>query len=263
MSEHAVEHHEHEVILTAWPLVIGIGALFIPLGFMSYFSWHMSPMVSIILAGIGVVAILIGGFGWASEVYAAKHDFGLAKPAIIFFIVSEALLFGGLFSGYFYNLVPIDMKPPANTPEGVPPITMAIIMSVFLLSSSGTIHIAEERLVKNNISGFIGWLLATMILGAIFIGMQAKEWTELFHEGFTVSTNVYGTFFFVITGFHGSHVIVGLIMQLFVLLLAFGNKIRHGKDTIMKTTGYYWHFVDGIWLVVFSLIYAIPYLMLE
>jgi heme/copper-type cytochrome/quinol oxidase subunit 3 len=102
--------------------------------------------------------------------------------------------------------------------------------------------------------------MLTIALGLIFIGGQVYEWSHLFAENFTISTNAYGTFFFTITGFHGSHVIVGLIMQIFVLLLAFGGKVKHGKgkDTLIKATGFYWHFVDGVWLLVLSLIYILP-----
>ena len=102
--------------------------------------------------------------------------------------------------------------------------------------------------------------MITMALGITFILGQAYEWNHLFHEGFTISINAYGTFFFMITGFHGSHVVVGLILQLFVLLLAFKGKVKHGKgtDTLVKATSFYWHFVDGIWLLVLSLVYILP-----
>jgi cytochrome c oxidase subunit 3 len=263
---HASEHHEHVAVLTFWPLVIGLGALFLPFSFMSAFQWKIGTMTSLIIAGIGIVSILVGGFGWAQEIYSQKHEFlnqGFGTAAISFFIISEALLFGGLFSGYFYNMIPAAQWPPMvpnPTPEGVPPLSTALFLSIFLLSSSGTIHIAEEKLENDDISGFSTWLIVTMVLGLLFLSGQAYEWTHLFSENFTISTNAYGTFFFMITGFHGSHVVVGLIMQLFVLLLAFGGRVKHGKgkDTLVKATGYYWHFVDGIWLLVLSLIYILP-----
>lgn len=260
---HASGHHEHVAVLTHWPLVIGLAALLLPFSFMAAFQWHLGTMTSLLLAGAGVVGILIGGFGWAAEVHSQKHDFlnvGFGTAAIGFFIISEALLFGGLFSGYFYNMIPAPQWPPADTPHGIPPYMTALLLSIPLITSSGTIHIAEMKLEQDNISGFNNWLMITIALGTVFIGGQVYEWSHLFAENFTISTNVYGTFFFMITGFHGSHVIVGLIMQLFVLLLAFGGKVKHGKgkDTLIKATGFYWHFVDGIWLLVLSLIYILP-----
>lgn len=261
MSEaHAMEHHEHVPILTFWPLVIGLGALLLPGGFMMYFSWGLSAMASLVTAGVGVCAVIVGSFGWAVEVHSPKeHSFGFGKVAIIVFIVSEALLFGGLFGGYFYNMIPAEVWPPANTPHGIPPLSTALILSIFLLSSSGTIHFAEMFLEKNKMGGFMLWLGITMILGLIFVGGQAYEWSHLFAENFSISTNAFGTFFFTITGFHGSHVVIGLLMQLFVFLLALQKKIKHHqKDTLVKATGYYWHFVDGIWLLVLSILYVLP-----
>ncbi len=257
-SENALhhEHEHHEVELSVWPLVIGLASLLIPFAFMAAFQWS-SPVIGLLLTGVSVVLLLIGCFGWASEVYSKNQDVGLSKIAILIFIISEILLFGGLFGGYFYNMLPAEVWPPANTPDHVPPLGLALFLSIFLLSSSGTIHVAEMKLEKGDMGGFKGWLCLTIILGLLFIIGQAKEWAGLIGEGFTVSTNAFGTFFFTITGFHGSHVIVGLILQIFVLLL--GSRITKKSHTIVKATGYYWHFVDGIWLLVLSLMYILPY----
>ncbi len=257
MEEHVMHQEvEHHVELSVWPLITALSALLIPFAFMSHFSWGRT-FPALFLAGVAVVGLLIGLFGWVSEIYAKQLDVGLSKIAIIVFIVSEASLFGGLFGGYIYNMLPADLWPPANTPHGIPPLGFALILSVCLLSSSATIHMAETRLEKGEKGGFTGWLLFTMILGTLFLLGQAREWSHLITEGFTISSNAYGTFFYSITGFHGSHVLVGLILQLFVLFKA--GKITKEKHTIMKATGYYWHFVDVIWLLVLSMIYVIPY----
>ena len=256
-----VVHHElvhHEAELSMWPFVVGMSGLLVMIGFMTAFQWKL-PMLGLLVSGVGVVGILIGLFGWVSEVYAKKFEEGLSKIAIVIFIVSEAMLFGGLFGGYLYNMFPVPVWPPANTPAGVPPLGVALVLTVFLLSSSATIQMAETKLEKGEMGGFKGWLLFTMILGVLFLAGQATEWGKLIGEGFTVSTNAYGTFFYTVTGFHGSHVLVGVILQFFVLLLALGEKIGRERQTIVKACGYYWHFVDGIWLVVLSLIYILPF----
>ncbi|MBF0558598.1 MAG: heme-copper oxidase subunit III [Nitrospirae bacterium] len=250
------EHHD--VGLSVWPFTVGMAVLLVMLGFMSAFQWKL-PMVGMFVGGAGVVGILIGLFGWISQVYAHKFEAGLSKVAIIIFILSEAALFGGLFSGYLYNMFPAPVWPPANTPAGVPPLGLALILSVVLLSSSATMQVAENRLEKGDIGGFKLWLSVTMVLGLLFLAGQASEWTKLIGEGFTVSTNAYGTFFYTVTGFHGSHVLVGFVLMLFILLLALGNKINKQRQTVVKACGYYWHFVDGIWLLVLSLIYVLPY----
>jgi len=252
---HEVEHHEPE--LSAWPFVVGMSGLVVMLGFMTAFQWKL-PMAGMLLGGAGVVGILIGLFGWVSEVYARRFEEGLSKIAILIFILSEAALFGGLFGGYLYNMFPAPVWPPANTPAGVPPVGVALILSVLLLSSSATIQMAETRLEKGEMGGFKGWLIFTMLLGALFLAGQASEWSKLIGEGFTVSTNAYGTFFYTITGFHGSHVLVGIILQFFILLLALRDKIGKERQTIVRACGYYWHFVDGIWLLVLSLVYILP-----
>jgi cytochrome c oxidase subunit 3 len=252
---HGIEHHEPE--LSPWPFVVGMSALVVMLGFMTAFQWKL-PMAGMLLGGAGVVGILIGLFGWVSEVYARRFEEGLSKIAILIFILSEAALFGGLFGGYLYNMFPAPQWPPANTPAGVPPVGVALILSVLLLSSSATIQMAETRLEKGDMAGFKRWLIFTMLLGALFLAGQAREWSKLIGEGFTVSTNAYGTFFYTITGFHGSHVLVGIILQLIILLLALRDKIGKERQTIVRACGYYWHFVDGIWLVVLSLVYILP-----
>jgi cytochrome c oxidase subunit 3 len=243
---------------SVWPFVVAMSILLIMFGFMSAFHWKV-PAAGMVLSGLGVVGTIVGLFGWVSEVSAAQTESGLSKLAIIFFIFSEVALFGGLFSGYLYNMLPAAVWPPANTPSGVPPLNVALILSVFLLSSSATIHLAESSLERDDAAGFRRWLFATMLLGALFLGGQAIEWSKLLAEGFTVSTNAYGTFFYTITGFHGSHVLVGLILQIFIMLLAFRNRISKHRSTLMKTCGYYWHFVDGVWLLVLSIIYVLPH----
>jgi cytochrome c oxidase subunit 3 len=251
------EQLHHEAEQSVWPFSVGMSVVLVMFGFMAAFQWKL-PIAGMLLGGGGVVGILVGLFGWVSEVYARKQEAGLSKTAVIIFIFSEAALFGGLFGGYLYNMFPAPVWPPANTPAGVPPLNVALLLSLFLISSSATMHMAEANLERGNAGGFKAWLLFTMTLGALFLGGQAFEWAKLIGGGFTVSTNAYGTFFYTITGFHGSHVLVGVILQLFILLLALGNKIGRERPTIVKACGYYWHFVDGIWLLVLSLIYILP-----
>ncbi len=251
-----IKHHELE--LSGWPLVVGIGSLLVPFAFMAHFSWHQT-FPGIFLAGVALLVLLIGLFGWTSQIYSKELDVGLSKVAIIIFICSEAALFGGLFGGYIYNMLPMEIWPPITTPEGVPPLGLPLFLTVILLSSSATIYKAEQDLEDDEMGSFIGWLLFTLILGILFLLGQAREWYHLIEKGFTVSTDEYGTFFYLITGFHGSHVLVGVVLQLFILLLGFSGKIDKDKSTILKATGYYWHFVDIVWLLVLSLIYIVPY----
>ncbi len=118
--------------------------------------------------------------------------------------------------------------------------------------SSYTIHIGEGRLEQGDNPGFIKWLLVTIVLGVAFLSMSLYEWSHLVHQGFSISTNEYSTSFFVITGFHGSHVLVGLCIFLAMLLPALKGKVNVG---FVKTGSVYWHFVDVIWFFVVSQLY--------
>ncbi|MBI4688018.1 MAG: cytochrome c oxidase subunit 3 [Nitrospirae bacterium] len=254
-TSHSIKHHEAE--LSVWPPMVGLSSLLMIFGFMIAFQWKL-PSMGMLVGGAGVVMLIISLFGWTSEVYKSSFEAGLSKTAIIVFILSEVALFGGLFGGYLYNMFPAPEWPPINTPKDVPPLGTALILSVFLLSSSWTIHKAEAHLEEGNTGGFKGWLFLTILLGGIFLIGQAVEWSSLIHEGFNVSTNSFGTFFYTITGFHGSHVLVGIILQVFILIIASRGRINRERPTIVRACGYYWHFVDGLWLLVLSLIYVLP-----
>lgn len=248
---------EHGAEVSIWPFIVGMSVLLVMLGFMTAFQWKL-PVAGMVVGGVGAALVLVGIFGWVNEVFAQKGEAGLSPTAIVIFILSETALFGGLFGGYLYNMFSLGTWLPENTPHGVPPLTTAFILSVFLISSSFTMQIAESKLERGNAGGFKGWLLATMVLGGLFIAGMATEWTKLIGEGFTVSTNAFGTFFYTITGMHGSHVLVGLTLMLILMTLAVRGKIGKKRQSIVKAAGYYWHFVDIVWLLVLSLIYVLP-----
>ncbi|MBF0565231.1 MAG: heme-copper oxidase subunit III [Nitrospirae bacterium] len=251
--------HHHEVELSIWPLIVGIGAFLVPISFMVHFSWEAPSTFALLGAGVAVVLLLVGLFGWVNEVHAKKEEVGLSKVAIVVFIISEVALFGGLFGGYFYTMLLSPSWPPVSTPEGVPPIELALLLTFFLVTSSAWMHMAETKLEHGDMGGFKTWLSVTFLFGLAFLVGMAYEWNHLIGDGFNISVNTYGTFFYTITGFHGSHVIVGLALQAFLMILALGGKISKKKQTLTKVTGLYWHFVDIVWLLVLSMIYVIPY----
>jgi heme/copper-type cytochrome/quinol oxidase subunit 3 len=100
------------------------------------------------------------------------------------------------------------------------------------------------------------WLLAlTILLGTVFIFGQSREYLRIFHEGVLVNSNLFATTFFTLTGFHGLHVCIGIIALLILMALAFAGDFKQGRIEAVKSIGLYWHFVDAVWLVVFSVIY--------
>ena len=225
----------------------------IPLSFGFYFVYQ-KPLYATICLGIGAPLVLLSIAGWVREGIADEHGIseGLSIWAMPFFIVAEALLFVGFFAAYWATRLTAPFWPPAGTPE-ISTI-VPIIMTVILVSSSFTIHMAEKYVEPEhyNRSSFIFWLVTTMVLGLGFLGMSAFEWTELYHEGFKFDTNIFSTSFFSITGFHGSHVMVGLGIFVAVLLPALAGKIN---KTFVSAASMYWHFVDIVWFFVVSQVY--------
>ncbi len=249
-----LKHYGEELSIS--PFSTSLSILLSMLGFITAFSWNHT-ILGLILGGTGVAGIIISLFGWVSEVATKKDGESLSPLAMIIFILSETALFGGLFSSYLYNILPADRWPPPGTPSSVPPLGFALVLTLLLLISSVTMQLAEINIEKGNSVKFASNLIFTILLGTVFISGQINEWTKLMREGFTPMINSYGTFFFTITGLHGSHVLVGVLLQVFILFLSKKNTSLK-RNAIVKACGYYWHFVDGVWLFVLLFIYVLP-----
>jgi cytochrome c oxidase subunit 3 len=173
---------------------------------------------------------------------------------MVLFIASEIMLFGGMFAGYFFVRNQASDWPPPDIEHTVDK-TFGVLLSVFLISSSVTAHAAILSLKKGNQQTFKLGLVLTLVLGGIFIGGQIYEWLKLLDEGLTMSSGTYGATFYLITGFHGSHVIVGLAMLFVVLLRAFWNDFTPTRHLFADASVLYWHFVDVVWVFVLSILY--------
>ncbi len=251
MSSDTTAAHGHAGEVSVWPLVISAGILFaLPFAFALQFVYHNGLMAALSL-GLGVPMIVLGIVGWTREaIGTAGPAEGLTPPAMGWFILAEALIFLSFFATYWV----LRLSSPAWPPEGTPemPILLPAIMTVVLVSSSFTIHWAEERAEKGDRNGFLKWLLISMGLGVAFLAMSATEWSHLIHEGFVPGSNVYSTSFFSITGFHGAHVVVGLGIFVAMLIPALRGTL---SDGLIRSGSMYWHFVDIIWLFVVSQVY--------
>ena len=178
------------------------------------------------------------------------------KASMWSFIVSEAGFFVVLIISYLaFNLQP-SQQPASHTLD---PLKTALF-TVCLIASSFTIMVAEARLRKGDLAGMRGWLGATIALGVIFIVGQGYEYSHLLKHGVTLSSSLFATTFFTLTGFHGLHVCVGLIALMIVLGLGFARDFVKTSAPSLEPIGLYWHFVDGVWIVVFSVIYLRPLL---
>jgi cytochrome c oxidase subunit I len=169
------------------------------------------------------------------------------------FILSEATFFVMLISAYVYYNVGGGSHAP-NAAAGLNRMT-AGIFTLFLLASSFTLWRAEKSLHRGNHKGFHAWLTLTITLGLVFIIGQGHEYLDLLRRGVSINTSLFASSFFTLTGFHGLHVCVGLIGLLIVLWLGLAGDYKTGRTEAVRTMGMYWHFVDVVWIFVFTTVY--------
>lgn len=188
----------------------------------------------------------------------AHENVGLSRgmAGMVLFIASEIMLFGGLFAAYFFVRSQSESWPPESI-HHTPSQLLGAILSVILISSSVFAHGAILSLIKGNQQMFKILLFVAIALGSTFIGGQIYEWFTLWDEGLNAESGVYGSTFFIITGFHGAHVIVGLAMLVAVLVRSTWNDFTPRRHLFAETSILYWHFVDVIWIFVFAILYGI------
>jgi cytochrome c oxidase subunit III len=137
-------------------------------------------------------------------------------------------------------------------------LEVPIFFTICLLSSSLTIHLAVKALRQAEMRRFSRWWLATIALGATFLYGTAREWQRLIYEvGLTISTNLFGTTYYSLVGLHGFHVVVGLILLSAVMAFTWFGSVRHEHTYRVDVLSLYWHFVDAVWVVVFTVVYII------
>ena len=168
-------------------------------------------------------------------------------------IVAESAIFTIFVAAYIFY---IGKSLDGPTPDQI--LTVPVITTICLLSSSLTMHWATAALRKGNLIVFnLSWI-TTFVLGAIFLGGTAREWHHLiFQEGFTVNTNLFGTTFYTLVGLHASHVLVGLIGLGTVAILSLLGKVKAEHAERCEVLALYWHFVDAVWVVVFTVVYGL------
>jgi cytochrome c oxidase subunit III len=171
--------------------------------------------------------------------------------ATILFLASELLFFGGLFAAYFNLRAETSPWPP----EGVELEVVAATMGTLLLVvSSFTLQAGIVAGGRSRVRAMRGWTLATIVLGSAFIGIQLFDWL---HLDFGVSSHAYGTMFYAMTGFHGLHVVAGLLLMLVVLARSVQGAYRDGNVEGAEAIAYYWHFVDVVWIALYATIFLL------
>jgi cytochrome c oxidase subunit 3 len=169
---------------------------------------------------------------------------------IILFLGSELMFFSSLFGTYFT----LRSQNPVWAPPDVKVDTLRLLSTSILIASSGTVQMAAHRIKQGRVASMKRWTWLTVLMGAVFLGFQAHEWMSL---PFDISTNAYGSTFFAMTGFHGLHVLAGLVIMLVILGRAAAGAYSDQQHAGVEVATYYWHFVDVVWIGLFTTIFVI------
>ena len=259
-ADHAESDDEHEH-RSRWPLVAAAGAaaLYFGAGFFFVGRDLLPALLPTVLAAVGAVGLVVGLAGWANEAfvadYRAEHGTGqgIYTGGMVLFLVSDVATFSAGF--VYYAFIRVGAWPPEHLPELLG--SLVAINTVLLLASSVTIHYAHHALEHGDRRRFLGLLGVTLGLGIVFLGGQVLEYYEfVVGEGFTLTSGVYASAFFGLTGLHGLHVALGVVL----LGITFGRALRGHyspeRDTAVRTASLYWHFVDAVWVFLVLLIYV-------
>ena len=190
-----------------------------------------------------------------AEVHQTSTGIENTKLAMWVFLGSECLLFGALISVF---LLYRNHALGGARLHDVYDIPFTSVSSFVLLMSSLTMVLALAAIQRGDQHRLRTWLLATALLGMTFISGQIYEFTIFVHKGFTVHSSVAGASFFILTSFHGAHVTVGILMLLSLFGMSTRGMLPQEKATAVEYIGLYWHFVDIVWIVIFTLVYLIP-----
>jgi len=170
------------------------------------------------------------------------------------FLASDCLFFGALIATY---MVYRGQSLNGPYPIDIINVPLTTISTFVLLCSSFSMVQALAATNANNQRGIKIWLLATVILGSIFIGFQIWEFNAFKNEGLSLGTNLFGASFFTLTGFHGAHVTLGVIWLFALFILSFKGRLGPATAMDVELAGLYWHFVDIVWIIIFTLLYLI------
>src|SRR2546421_12342117 len=200
----------------------------------------------------------------ASAAHAAEHEHHGPPPAnlssrvepqllgMLLFIISEVMVFGAFFTAYFF--IRVGQGDPWPAPGTELPVAVAGVNTAILVSSSLTMHWAQTSIKNGNRFGLKAGILSTLLLGATFLFVQINEYV---HIGFAPKDHAQGTIFYGLTGLHGAHVFIGLTLLSFATIRAFRGHFSAKEHRGVEVPGIYWHFVDVMWIIVYSTIYVL------
>ena len=180
------------------------------------------------------------------------------KLAIWVFLASESLFFGAFIATYFLYRGRDAQFLKGPSPTSLLNIPFTSVTSFVLLMSSLTMVLALAAIQQGDHRRFRIWILATALFGMVFIGGQVYEFTEFYRQGLHLGTNLFGTTFFVLTGLHGAHVTIGIVWLLSLWGRSMQGRLGPERSEAVEIAGLYWHFVDVVWIFIFTAVYLIP-----
>jgi cytochrome c oxidase subunit III len=255
----AMEHHSHDPVPSKWPIITAIGAGLVPIGIIAS-TRGVKAGIGILL--LGLLVVILGAGRWWAELLRdsfigrdLKDADARLKTAMFLFIASEAAIFAAFFAAIIYARYHAKTWPPAGMPHFG--ILLPAVNTAILLSSSLTCHLAHVAMERKSREGVVSALMLTIFLGAIFLCGQAYEYGVLNGEAFTIKSGIFGSTFFMLTGFHGLHVLMGIIFLNVVYGAVMRGRVTHDQQFPLRAASWYWHFVDAIWVCVFTLVYVL------
>ena len=272
-DSHAVKHDYHLVEPSPWPIVGSIAALLLTIGAVLYFHEYAPlglPSSTVMLVGFALVIYTM--IGWWRDVI-REAETGDHTPVVqlhlrygmVLFIASEVMFFVAWFWAFFdASLFPGDAKMIARAdftgghwpPKGIEvfdPWHLPLLNTLILLTSGTTVTWAHHALVHGDRQGLKWGLILTIALGCVFTSVQAYEYA---HAPFSYGGHIYGATFFMATGFHGFHVLIGTIFLSVCLIRALAGQFKPDHHFGFEAAAWYWHFVDVVWLFLFACIYV-------
>jgi cytochrome c oxidase subunit III len=201
----------------------------------------------------------------AADAHAREGGISNVILGMLLFITSEVMFFAGLFAAYFNVRATAPAWPPEGfadklhwLPTAEQPIPVVTLATILLVTSSLTCQLGVWGIRRGDRVALVRNIGVTVLLGAIFLLMQAFDYTVLYGDGVRLDAGTFGTTYFTLTGFHGAHVLGGVIMLSVVLYRAMAGQFSEHHHDMVEATSIYWHFVDVVWIALFSTLYIIP-----
>jgi len=257
-GDHAGTETHHA---SRWPLVaaLGAGGLYAGVG-LAFVGIDLVPApIPLVLGVVGGLGLLVGLAGWAHEAFLADYwertgdRAALYSGGMVLFLLSDVATFSAGF--VYYAFIRVGPWPP----EHLPPLvgSLVLVNTLVLVASSVTLHYGHVALERGNRRRFVGLLGVTLLLGVVFLGGQVLEYYEfLVGEGFTLSSGVFASAFFGLTGLHGLHVGLGAVLLAIVFARAVRGHYSEERDASVRTVSLYWHFVDVVWVFLVAVLYV-------